>query len=350
MKAMILCAGLGTRLRPLTERWPKPVIPLLGVPLLRFNLAVLRRAGVTAVGINTHHLPEEMARVAQAECERVGVRLAVVHEPSLQGTGGGIRGLRPFLQEHPSDGPFIVLNGDILFAVELREVLAAHQASGAAATLVLLPMPEGEKYASVEVDGAGAVRRIAGHGPGGVKLTPWHFSGVHVMNPEVFDFMSPSGEEDINRQVYPRMIQQGRLVRGQCVNAYWSDLGTPSRYLAAQRDLLLGQVPRLPFEGVSPLTAEHRGPGHFWLTEGAYVEGAVAGPALFDGCRVDAGSHIGSAVYVGKDAQISRGARLNRVAVMEGTRIAGDEVLVDVIAFREHRISAPILPAPLLPA
>src|SRR3954469_7317208 len=96
---MILCAGLGTRLRPLTERWPKPAIPLLGAPLFRYTLAVLKRAGVTAVGINTHHLPGVMRQVAQAECDRAGVGLTVVHEPEIQGTGGGIRGLRAFLAD-----------------------------------------------------------------------------------------------------------------------------------------------------------------------------------------------------------------------------------------------------------
>jgi len=338
MKAMILCAGLGTRLRPLTERWPKPALPFLGQPLLRYHLAVLKAAGVSAVGINTHHLPEVMTDTARAECERARLPLHVVHEPVIQGTGGGIRGLKHFLK----DGPFVVFNGDILFALELGEVIAAHKASGAAATMVLLPMPEGEKYAAVELDEAGAVRRIAGHGPGGGKLSPWHFSGVHVMSPQVFDFMSPSGEEDINRNVYLRMIQQGLQVRGHVVSGYWSDLGTPSRYLATQRDLLFGQVPTAPFEGASPLTPERRGTGNFWLTGGAHVYGAVAGPALFDGCQVEAGAQIGSAVYAGTGAVIGRGARLNRVAVMEGTRVSEGEELVDCIAFREHRISAPI--------
>ena len=213
MKAMVLCAGLGTRLRPFTERWPKPALPLLGQPLLRYHLAVLRAAGVTAVGINTHHLPDVMAATARAECERVGVALHVVHEPVIQGTGGGIRGLRDFL----ADEDFLVFNGDILFPVDLRPVVEAHRASGAAATMVLLPMPENEKYASVDVDARGQVRRIAGYGPGGEALTPLHFTGVHVMSPRVFDFMSPEGPEDINRDVYVRMMEAGLPVRGEGV-------------------------------------------------------------------------------------------------------------------------------------
>src|SRR6476620_859965 len=103
-------------------------------------------------------------------------------------------------------------------------------------------MPPGEKYAAVEMDKDNTVRRIAGHGPGGDKLSNWHFTGVHVMNPEVFDFMKPAGAEDINREVYVKLMQKGLTLRGHVVQTYWSDLGTPSRYLATQKDLLFGQV------------------------------------------------------------------------------------------------------------
>jgi mannose-1-phosphate guanylyltransferase len=344
VRAMVLCAGLGTRLRPLTHRWPKPAIPLLGAPLLRYHLAALKAAGVTEVGINTFHLPEVMEATAAAECARFGLKLEVSREQGeIQGTGGGIRGLARFLRD--SD-PFVVVNGDILFAVELQSVVAAHRASGAAATMVLLPMPEGETFAAVECAPDSSVRRIAGIGPGGAgeKLASWHFSGVHVMSPAVLDAMSPAGPEDINRQVYPRMLERGLRVHGAVVRAYWSDLGTPSRYLAAQRDLLFGQVPVERFPGASPFEGAARA-GNGWARAGAAVEGGVAGPALFDeGCQVARGASIGSAVYVGPRAQVAEGARLNRVAVLEGTRIAAGEELVEAIAWGAERIPAPLTP------
>ncbi len=304
MRAMILCAGLGTRLRPLTTRWPKPAVPFLGQPLFRYNLAVLKAAGVTAVGINTHHLPDEMRRVAEAECERAGMSLTVSHEPVIQGTGGGIRGLRRFLEE----GDFIVLNGDILYAVDLAPIVKEHRASGAAATMVLLPMPEGEKYAAVELDPHGHVRRIAGHGAGGEGLTPWHFTGVHVMTPAVFDFMSRDGEEDINRVVYPRMIHQGLIVRGHVAPGWWSDVGTPARYLAAQEDVLSGKVDSGAFPGAWPFESAQC-QGQVWLAPRAQVDPAavVAGPVFVDcDARVGAGARIGPSVYVGARARWSR--------------------------------------------
>ncbi|MBU8897721.1 NDP-sugar synthase [Corallococcus sp. M34] len=341
MKAMVLCAGLGTRLRPLTERWPKPALPFLGQPLLRYHLSVLKAAGVTAVGINTHHLPDTMAAVARAECERAGLPLHIVHESVIQGTGGGIRGLRDFLR----DDDFLVFNGDILFPVDLRPVVAAHRASGAVATMVLLPMPEGESYAAVELDAGGQVRRIAGFGPGGEGLSPWHFTGVHVMSPRVFDFMSASGAEDINRDVYVRVMQAGLPVRGAQVEAYWSDLGTPSRYLATVRDVLSGRVPLgslgvdSPLAGLTPTAAQA------WVHPKARVAAPaeLQGPA-FIGARavVEAGAQVGACVAVGEGARVGQGARLTRCAVFEDTEVASAESLTEVLAWGPHRVPAPL--------
>lgn len=336
---MILCAGLGTRLRPLTERWPKPAIPVLGQPLFRYTVSMLYAAGVRSVGINTHHLPEVMRACAEAECARLGISLTVVHEPVIQGTGGGIRGLRRFLE----DDHFVVVNGDILFALELAPILEKHKTRGAAATMVLLPMPEGETFASVDMNRDAQVRRIAGRGPGGESLTPWHFSGVHVMSPAVFDFMSPEGEEDINRAVYIRMIEEGLEVRGDVVQAYWSDLGTPARYLAAQTDLLNRQVPMTVFAGSSPfegMTPE--GPFSFRHPSVRLAGTAVVGPAFIDR-DVAFGAHvrIASSAYIGAHAQIGAGARLGRCAVLEDTSVREGEELVDLIAWGDHRIPAP---------
>lgn len=362
---MVLCAGLGTRLRPLTERWPKPAIPLLGRPLVEYTFALLRGAGVREVGINTHHLPGEMAKVAGESCARLGLGLTVVEEPIIQGTGGGIRGLRDFL----SGATSVVFNGDVLFALDLPKVIEAHRASGALASMVLLPMPANGTYAAVELDAGGDVRRIAGRGPGGTGLTPWHFTGVHLLEPALFDFMSRGGPEDINREVYQRVLEAGQRVHGIVAQGYWSDLGTPSRYLATVRDMLCGQVPGGPFGDRWPLRPETKGPGNFWIASGganweppvhgepvepSAIAGAkpsalgrrVAGPAFFDsGARIDPAARIGGSVYVGKNAVIPAGARLNRAVVFDDTALSEGEELVETLAWRGHRIPAPLDPA-----
>ncbi len=181
LAGMVLCAGLGTRLRPLTAQVPKPAVPVCGVPLVRWSLALLAGAGVRRAVVNVHHLPEAMAAAAAEAAAALGLALTLSREPVIAGTGGALREARAALD---GASEILLVNGDVLFDLDLGAALAAHRASGALATMVLLPMPAGARYAAVEVDAGGAVRRIAGaFGPGGAGLSPWHFSGVHVLSP-----------------------------------------------------------------------------------------------------------------------------------------------------------------------
>jgi mannose-1-phosphate guanylyltransferase len=320
MKALVLAAGLGTRLRPLTDRWPKPAVPLLGQPLLRYTLAVLARAGVTDVGLNTHHLAPVMRQVATEEAARFGMGLTLSHEPHIQGTAGGMRGLRRVVE---AEDAFVVWNGDALFTPELGPLLAEHRASGALATLVLLPMPPGASFATVDVDAAGQVRRIAGRGPGGENLEPWHFSGVHLLSPRVFSAMAESGPEDINRDVYPRLLASGVPVRGRVVHAAWNDVGTPGRYLEAQAALLSGQMPDV-FGGASPFARASQQAG-VWKSPGAQLLGTAHAPVFLDeGAVVEPGAEVGPNVFVGRGVLVPQGARIAHAALLEGSAPSGE--------------------------
>jgi len=333
---MILCAGMGTRLRPFSDRWPKAAIPLLGRPLFRFGVELFQRAGVTALAINTHHLAEIMKTVASAECARAGLPLQIAYEPTIQGTAGGIRGLRQLLKgDH-----FLVLNGDVLFSVDLAPVVQAHLDSGASATMVLMPMPAGERYGAVEADSAGRVRRIAGRGPGGAALRQWHFTGLHLMSPAVFDFMSAEGPEDINRDVYPRMLDKGLTIRAEIAQEYWSDLGTPARYLHTHLDLLAGRAPDIV--SAPAFSGTVRREGELWLRRGARTRGAqISGPVFFDEASVvEPGATVGPGVYLGPRARVRSGARLKRTVVLEDTEILSEEDLADTVAWGGRRIPA----------
>lgn len=328
----MLCAGLGTRLRPLTARLPKPAVPFLGRPLIGYALASLARAGVREVGYNTHHLPEVMAEVFTRACAAQGLAPPLrSHEETILGTGGGVAGLRDFL----SGEVCVVLNGDVLFGVELAPIIAAHRASKAAASMVLLPMPEGEKFNPVEVNNKGEVRRIAGVGPGGDRLVPWHFSGAHVLSPELFDFMRPGAVEDINRDVYPRAIAAGRVVRAHLVDdrrVFWSDVGTPGRYLAAHEEALSARASLEPFGEAGPFFGLRR-EGLSWVHAEAQLGGArVSGPAWFGPrCRLGPGVRVGALVSVGEGALVGEGAHLNRVAVLDGAKVPAGALLEDCI-------------------
>ncbi|HET6982366.1 MAG TPA: NDP-sugar synthase [Myxococcaceae bacterium] len=318
-RAFVLAAGLGTRLRPLTDTWPKPAVPFLGAPLLRRTLAVLARAGVDRVALNTHHLPEVMERVAKEEGARRGLAVTTVHEPVIQGTGGGLRGLQRGL---PGDDVVVAWNGDILFAPDLAPLLETHRASGAAATMVLLPMPPGRSYGVVEVDASGRVQRIGRANPAPLPgCTAWHFSGVHFLSPRVFEAMAPEGPEDINHDVYPRLSGE-RAVRGVVVNAPWSDLGSPATYLEAQADLLLGHIED-PLGAESPLAGR-----------------SGQGPLVEPGARVHPGADVSPDVFVATGVEVPSGARVRRSALLAGAVVEKGEDVEGEIRWSGRALSA----------
>jgi mannose-1-phosphate guanylyltransferase len=336
---MVLCAGLGTRLRPLTHRVPKPAVPVCGLPLVHYALALLAGAGIRRAVVNAHHLPEAMAAAAEAAAASLGMALAVSREPTIAGTGGALREARPLLA---GADQIVLVNGDVLFDVDLRAAMAAHRRSGALATMVILPMPAGARFAAVEVDGSGAVRRIAGaFGPGGTGLAPWHFSGVHVLSPEILDRIPAAPFTcDVNRHVYPPLMAEGR-VRGHVASGYWNDLGTPARYLAANLDLLGARIPLARFPGADPFrgTAE-LGPG-VRVEPGARIDRAarVAGPALIlAGAEIAAGAAVGPGAVVGAGARVPAGATVEGAVVWGGTALAPGERVAGAIAADGDRV------------
>jgi len=308
---MVLCAGLGTRLRPLTGRCPKPAVPVCGVPLIRYALGLLAGAGVRRAVVNVHHLPDEMAAAARAAAAELAMELLVSREPVIAGTGGALREARPLLRGADA---VVVVNGDVLFDLDLGGALCAHAASGALATMVLLAMPAGAGYAAVELDGAGRVRRIAGRfGPGGEGLSPWHFPGVHVLSPALLEAVPAEPFElDVNRHLYPPLMARG-LVRGLIACGYWNDLGTPERYLAANLDVAAGRVPLARFSLAAPA-------------------------AIAPSARVAPGARVIDAV-LGAGAEVPEGARVERAVLWPGTRLAPGEVLVDAIAAGALRVT-----------
>ncbi|HET9599294.1 MAG TPA: NDP-sugar synthase [Anaeromyxobacteraceae bacterium] len=339
---LILCAGLGTRLRPLTERRPKPAVPVAGMPLVRWSLALLAGAGVRRAVVNVHHLPDAMAAAAAQAARAAGVALAVSREPVIAGTGGALREARPLLAGAEA---VVVVNGDVLFDVDLGAVLGAHRRSGALATMVLAPMPAGASYAAVEADGALSVRRIAGRfGPGGEGLTPWHFTGVHVLAPALLDLVPAEPFElDVNRHVYPTHMAAGRI-RGHVAGGYWNDLGTPARYLAANEDVLAGRVPLARFRAADPFAgSEPFAEPRLWLAPGAHVEpgACLHAPAVLGrGARVEAGASIGPYAVVGEGARIAAGARVAHAVVWDGTALAPGEEVVRAVAAGADRVPA----------
>ena len=237
MRAMILAAGLGTRLRPLTNTVPKPLLPVAGTPLIVWNLLLLRRHGITDVIINLHHMGSLIAE-ALGDGARYGMRLSYSHESVILGTGGGIKQVEAFFGREP----FLVLNGDTLLELDLEALVRFHSGREALATMVVRADPDVDRWGAVEVDDDQRVVRITGRGRKDVARTQKRmFAGVHVMHPRSLASVPP-GRESTIIDAYVREIESGATILGFEMNGYWSDVGTPERYAQVQRDAEAGLI------------------------------------------------------------------------------------------------------------
>jgi len=240
MKAMILAAGLGTRLRPLTDAVPKPLLPIAGRPLIVWNLLLLRQHGITEAIINLHHLGQLIEKEV-GDGSRFGMRLAYSREPVILGTGGGIKQAEAFF----GGDPFLVLNGDTLIELDLGDVVGFHARRGALATMVVREDPEVDRWGVVEVDDQQRVFSINGRGraeaDSSARRTRRMFAGVHVMDSRLLRHV-PLGRESSIIEAYVGEIARGERVLGYGMEGYWSDVGTPDRFAQAQRDAEAGLI------------------------------------------------------------------------------------------------------------
>ncbi|MBW2133929.1 MAG: NDP-sugar synthase [Deltaproteobacteria bacterium] len=299
MKAVILAAGLGTRLRPLSDRVPKPLFPILNRPLLALIIAQLQEAGFYQIGINIHHRAPEMRAFVEQHLP-AGVQSHLSYEPEILGTGGGLKKLADFL----GDQPFLVINCDIVTDLNLTEIYQAHQEQ-ALATLGLHHCP---RFNQVWRNAAG---HIAGFGqpcPPEAVGPPLAFTGVQVVSPRLLERMPPGKVINIIDQ-YQEAIAAGGKIAAQVVEGhYWQDIGTPEAYLEVHRRLLAGEI-----SGVARFFPP--------LTDPCLGEGVVLG----DGVRTAGGVCIGPGVRIG--ARVS----LKNTVIWADARIDADVNLSDCI-------------------
>jgi aminoglycoside/choline kinase family phosphotransferase/choline kinase len=238
MRALILAAGLGTRLRPHTRHTPKPLFTIDGRPLLDRIIRDLIRAGAEALLVNTHHLPECIAEFIRRQAYPVPVTTR--HEPVILGTGGAIRNAADFWDRRP----FMVVNSDICTDIDFREVYAAHARRRADGTLVLWDDPA---VNSVALDAAGRVVGFGNVSEGAAVARRLTFTGIQVLEPRVLDFIAPTGF-DSSIDAFARLLAAGGTLNAWVsAQGHWSDLGTPERYREAARQAVAAEAFRAAF-------------------------------------------------------------------------------------------------------
>jgi mannose-1-phosphate guanylyltransferase len=306
MQALILAGGEGTRLRPLTSTVPKPVVPLVDRPFIRFMLDWLHTHGVDDVVMSCGHLASGVRNVL-GDGSAFGLRLRYVEEPRPLGTGGALKFAEPLLAER-----FLMLNGDVLTDIDLTAQIEQHERTGATATLALTPVEDPSAYGLVRTRKSGEVTEFV-EKPAPDQIDTNNISaGAYVLERSVLELLEAEQPASIERDVFPRLVGEG--LYGYASDAYWLDIGTPDRYLEGTFDILEGTV--------SSGVQERMGDGYLCVEDGVENAGRIIPSALVEsGCRIGDGSRIGGRVVLERGVTIGENTTIERAVVLQGAEI-----------------------------
>lgn len=237
VKAMVLAAGLGTRLRPLTEKTPKALLMVDGRPLIYYSLKLLQKHGIRDVVINLHYLGD-LIQKELGDGSKFDLQIHYSWEPKILGTGGGIK-----KASHYFDGEgFVVLNSDVLIDLDLKALHRSHKKSKSIATMVVRDRGDDSQFTPVWLGRSDRVVGIGGKPAQKSPLRPLMYTGVQYLEPAFLDFLPEDREACLIREGYQPAIAAKKRVGGYLYDGYWNDLGTLDRYRQAERDLKSGKI------------------------------------------------------------------------------------------------------------
>lgn len=332
MKAMVLAAGEGTRLRPLTLALPKPMVPIANTPLIARTLRLLASQNITEIAVNLHHRAE-LIRGTLHEGEDYGVHLHYSAEEKLLGTAGGVKKLEAFFDE-----TFVVLYGDNLYHADLTSLIALHREKKAVATIATFTAPDPSACGLVETDNAGRVTRFLEKPPPEEVFTDQANAGVYILEPEIFPYIPADRACDFGKNVFPKLImERPDAVYALPLDGYLQDTGTIHSYRKANWDLIDGLAgPAEPavaqnvhIDPDAKLFERNIIGANTVIEDGVILSKSI----IWDDCRIEHCARVNSAilgsnVHIGMRASIGHGAVIGSGAtilpgafVPEGARI-----------------------------
>jgi mannose-1-phosphate guanylyltransferase len=295
MKALILAAGLGTRIRPFTFFRAKATLPLLDVPFIHYPLHYCSNHGIQEAVVNLHAHPESVKKAAGKQYRNIGVSYSF--EEEILGTAGAMRKAKPMLQ----DGPFVVMNSDMLTDIPLQEVLKAHQQLEADITLVIMKDARFAQYGGLYFEGDPL--RLSGFrsGPG----ESYHYTGLQIVNPEILEVIPEGQKTGIFTDIYPGILKDFKIY-GFVYNGFWKEMGNLREYLRTSLDLLKNPLP----EQLRPAGATQG-----LVSPEAQIEedAVVLDSIVMEGARIESGARVDHSI-IGWDVQVSGDVRNQALA------------------------------------
>ncbi|MBD2513601.1 NDP-sugar synthase [Nostoc sp. FACHB-973] len=342
MKAMILAAGKGTRVRPITYTMPKPMMPILQKPVMEFLLELLRQHGFDQILVNVSHLAEEIENYFR-DGQRFGVQIAYSFEGKIDddgklvgeaiGSAGGMRRIQDFSPFF--DDTFVVLCGDALIDLDLTAAVKWHRAQGSIATIITKSVPKEEvsSYGVVVTDDDGRVKAFQEKPSTEEALSTNINTGIYIFEPEVFNYIPSGVEYDIGSQLFPKLVEIKAPFYAIPMDFEWVDIGKVPDYWRAIRGVLLGEIKNVQIPG------HEVAPGIYTGLNVAvnWDKVDITGPVYIGGMtRIEDGAKIVGPAMIGPNCWICSGATVENSVIFEWSRLGPGVRLVDKLVFGRY--------------
>ena len=334
MRAMVMAAGVGSRLEPLTINVPKPMVPVVNKPAMEHIIALLKHHGIREIVANLWYLPEHIEGYF-GDGKRFGTRLRYSREDKLRGTAGGMLAAKDLLLQDDGwglsgqescPGPFILMAGDALTTANLTKLVRLHKSKNALATIGLKRVEDVSGFGIVVTDETGRILRFQEKPKPEEADSDLANTMIYVFEPEIFEYIPSFGMPDFGRDIFPALVQEGAPFYGFALDEYWCDIGTLSQYHAAHRDILDGKVGlALPGDEVIP--------GVF-VCDGTKLHSDVklCSPVLIgEHVRIGKGATIGPYSVIGDRCRIDDNVTVSGSIVWNNTRVGPGASLVDCV-------------------
>lgn len=328
MKAMVLAAGKGTRLLPLTGELPKPMAPIVGKPMIQHIFELLAASGVDEVHVNVFHMAKAIFGCYGERSTVDGMSVNISREERLMGTAGGVKRLAERF-----DDTFVVVMGDALTDLDVREVVAFHKEREALATLALMPVSDTSQYGVVELDGQGNIRAFQEKPEPAEAISTNASTGIYVLEPEALCYVPDDTFFDFANDLFPRLLEAGERFVGYEGSFYWSDVGTLDAYRHAQSDALSRKVRvRIPGKRLE---------GNIWVDENAryHPTALLEGPVVLGrDALIGREVTLSDNVTVGPGCRVLPGATVKRSILLPGSSVGEGAYLEDCIVGLDYDV------------
>ena len=341
MKAMILAAGKGTRVRPITYTIPKPLIPILQKPVMEFLLELLRQHGFDQIMVNVSHLAHEIEGYFR-DGQRFGVDIGYSFEGSIVdgelvgeavGSAGGLRKIQDFNAFF--DDTFVVLCGDALIDLDLTAAVKQHRANGAIATVVTKKVPQEDvpSYGVVVTDEEGRIQSFQEKPSVEEALSRDINTGIYIFEPEIFDYIPPNQEFDIGGELFPKLVEKKAPFYAVSMDFEWVDIGKVPDYWQAVRGVLTREIKNVNIPGTEVSPGIYTGLNVAVNWDKVDIEG----PVYIGGMtKIEDGAKIVGPAMIGPNCYICSGATVDNSVIFEYSRLGEGIRLVDKLVFGRY--------------